>query len=436
VRVLVTTRLLALGSTSEGTCTVKFCNLLAERGHDVICLNGDDSVRPGPLAWLPECTILTLPGLANAPRSAPRGGPVGQKLDAARSYATGFPAAERMARHRWRQGLTRAIADHRPDVVFVRAAGQDFSPHLAMTDVAERDGGAAPAWVAHYHDPWPLSLYPDPYTRRQGSIPWFQERANRRILRSAGAVTFPSARLRDWQCSRSGVALGDRAVVVAHQGVTPTVPRELARRDGPLTLVHAGYLNRQRDPQPLLDALARRLQRSSPPDGAPDIALRLLGSLDDKLTGTKRWAESVTYLQSRGALEVDGQRVSYAESITAMRQADVGVVLAVGRPESPFFPAKLADLVSLGGPLLVLAPPASTPADIIGLDHPGFVDIDQPDQIDRTLDTLIEARGTGTLDRFGPPMEAVTLVSQDQVGAAIDEALARARQSVRTGSGR
>ena len=439
MKVLVTTRVLATGSTSEGTCTVKFCNLVARRGHEVICLNGDDSLPSGPLSWLPDCTIVALPGEATSPARAPRWPLLDQKVDAARSYATGFPRALHRARRRWRNGLTQAIADHRPDAIFVRAAGQDFSPHLAMTDVAERHQGGGLAWVAHYHDPWPLSLYPDPYARRQGSIPWFQERANRRILRSAGALTFPSARLRDWESGRSGVDLGDRAVVVAHEGVADQHWEPLGTADGPLTLVHAGTLNRQRDPQPLLDALTRRLRSGASRGGAPDITLRLVGSLDPKLTGTTRWAESVAYLQSRRALELDGQRVSYAEAISVMRRADVGVVVAVGRPESPFFPAKLADLVTLGGPLLVLAPSASTPADIIGLDHPGFVDIDQPDQpdqLDRALDALVAARRGGTLARFGPPSNAIAAVAPDHIGAAIDDALARARHSVSTGSRR
>ncbi len=46
MKILVTTRHLATGSTSEGTCTVKFANLLSERDHDVICLNGNDSCLP------------------------------------------------------------------------------------------------------------------------------------------------------------------------------------------------------------------------------------------------------------------------------------------------------------------------------------------------------------------------------------------------------
>ena len=448
MKILVTTRLLDTWSTSEGTCTVKFCDLLSERGHEVLCLNGDDSLPPGPLAWLPECTIIALAGAPPEPVSVlgerwPRrlARLVDQKADAARAYATGFSRAQRVARRRWRDGLTAAIAAHRPDVVFIRGAGQDFSPHLAMTELAERAAGTGPAWVAHYHDPWPLSLYPEPYARREGSIGWFQERANRRILRAAGAVTFPSRRLADWEASLAGVALGERAVVVPHQGVgadlwaavsaiTPPAPAP----DDQLTLVHAGLLNRQRDPQPLRDALARRLARRAGDGARSDVHLRLLGSLDPKLTGTDRWAESVEHLQARGALELDDRRVSYAESIAAVRHADVGVVVAVGHPESPFFPAKLADLVSLGGPLLVLAPTASSPADIIGLDHPGFAAIDRPDEIDRALDALVDARRLGTLDRFTPPVAAVRLVSPDGVGAAIDRAIERARWTAGVGS--
>jgi hypothetical protein len=52
--------------------------------------------------------------------------------------------------------------------------------------------------MAHYHDPYPGSLYPAPYRQHVALQSPMQEHMHRRIVKSAHALTFPSQRLLEW----------------------------------------------------------------------------------------------------------------------------------------------------------------------------------------------------------------------------------------------
>ncbi|MCB1007145.1 MAG: hypothetical protein KDB35_23380, partial [Acidimicrobiales bacterium] len=108
-----------------------------------------------------------------------------------------------------------------------------------------------------------------------------------------------------------------------------------------------------------------------------------MGWLDPKLTALPTWPALTRPLVEAGALDIHAGNVGYVDSIAALRSCDVLLTYVVGTPESPQFPAKLADLFSLGHPMLVIAPLASTPADLVGSDSPAFVDRDRPGAVER-----------------------------------------------------
>lgn len=436
LRILVTASSLDLDGTAEGSCSVKYLELLVRHGHRVRVINGADGLVESPSAWLPGLEVVDLPGPVER---AVNHGLIGQKVGAARAHLTGFGPVDRARRRRWHRAIASEVEAFVPHVVITRGAGFDYTPHLAMLDLHHR-----PAWVAHYHDPWPLSVYPDPYRRHEGLISLRQEAASRRILSAADAVTFPSARQRDWQSVRSRVALGDRAVVVPHLGVEgglvlgladPWAPggsaaggRRSARtgRPGPLRMIHAGSLFRQRDPRPLLEALAR-VVATTPAGTTPPIRLCLVGFLDPKLVEAEGWRDLVDPLVACGALDLRPGNIGYVESIAELEASDVLLVFVVGTPESPQFPAKLADVFSLGQPALVVAPRASAPADLVGTASPSFVDGDAPGEFERALRSVIAQDREGTLDALVPSDEQRRSVSVEVVGAAVERSIAVAR---------
>jgi glycosyltransferase involved in cell wall biosynthesis len=440
LRVVVTASSLDLDGTAEGSCSVKYVQLLARLGHHVTVVNGANNLRESPAPWLPGVEIVDLAGPVER---EPERGALGRRMGAARAHLSGFGPLDRQRRRRWLRTLPEVVDRVRPDVVVTRAAGLDATPHLAMVDLR-----LGIPWVAHLHDPWPLSAFPDPYRRREGLLSLRQEAAARRILRTADVVTFPSARHRDWQLTRSGLAEagpggGRRALVVPHLGVEgglvvdlddPWAPGGSAAAwtppdpdgDDPLRLIHCGSLFRQRDPRPLLEALAAVV--ADAPPGRPPLHLTLVGWLDPKLVAAPGWAALVDPLVAAGALDVRPGNLRYVDSVHALEASDVLLTYVVGSPESPQFPAKLADHFSLGRPMLVIAPAASTPADLVGRSAPAFVDRDRPGAIEAALRALVERRQAGSLAELAPTATQRRSVAIDAVGAAVQSSLARAQR--------
>ncbi|MCB1007146.1 MAG: glycosyltransferase [Acidimicrobiales bacterium] len=138
---------LDLDGTAEGSCSVKYLELLVQLGHEVAVVNGANNLSESPAPWLPGVEVIDLDGPVE---TEPRRGPLGRKVGAARAHVTGFGPLDRQRRARWRRTLPRAVRSFRPDVLVTRAAGLDITPHLAAWDL-----DLDLPWVAHLHDPWP-----------------------------------------------------------------------------------------------------------------------------------------------------------------------------------------------------------------------------------------------------------------------------------------
>src|SRR6185312_12748982 len=94
---------------------------------------------------------------------------------------------------------------------FLRSAGIEFQAHVAMAELSP-----LVPWIAYYHDPYPYSLYPEPYCKRSPIISGRQEAGHRKIVRGASALAFPSRRLLEWVLRGELEPYRRRALVVPH----------------------------------------------------------------------------------------------------------------------------------------------------------------------------------------------------------------------------
>jgi len=159
--------------------------------------------------------------------------------------------------------------------------------------------------------------------------------------------------------------------------------------------VHTGLLTLQRDPSALLELFVELADSGVP------IVFRQVGKVDDKLRASQQYAEVSSKLKDRGLYEEVRERVDYRTAMSEMAAARCVVVLSPGEPESPFFPAKLADALSIEAPILSIAPKKSVVYDITGLSF----DLTSTD--DRLLlkDALVKL-ARGELARFSPKLAA------------------------------
>ena len=377
-RILVTVKWLGLQKTSEGLCSLKMLLALADSGYDVVCLTAD---RPpyGELAPRGEELLASIRFVqVDEPQPLGVTGRMRGKLEAARNVALGLTPEEQSAIPVWLSAIREAHEAFKPDYWYIRSAGWMFAPHHAASELYQKLGVE---WIAHVHDPWPGAALPIPYRHNDGWKGWTGLRQARKVLESATVVTVPHERLGNWMQSETSASINNLSSI-PHIGYVSEWFGDL--NDSPYTqgrLVHTGLLSRQRDPSALLEVLAELSGRGI------SLTFRQVGKVDSKLLKSERFRTVVDELRSLGLYQSLSSRVSYHEAMQEMKDASCSVVLSPGTPESPFFPAKLADALSIRTPILPIAPAASVVQDLLGLSF-------DPDDLD-SRGHLIEYLETG-----------------------------------------
>jgi hypothetical protein len=429
VRVLVAAARADRGLTSEGLCSARVARLLADRGHQVRLLVGQAGA-PGPAEVHAEAEAAVGTGIevVVVPTRDSRAARAGWwaagrstrfRPDLAVQVATGGGLDERAALRAWAAALREHERSWAPDVTYVRGAGLDLTPVRARA----RWGGA---WLGHLHDPWPGSWYPPRYAERSRLVSGRQEAAAHRLLQGVPVLTLPSAGLVRWMAERAGVDPGGRAHVVPHLGLplpagAPDAGPGVPWPARPFVVAHLGALLGPRDPTTLLEGWRRLAEQQ--PQAADEVGLAFCGSIDRRHLAHGGWARWLDGLDAREAIAVGTTRVRADVARHAAAVADVGAVIESPDPVSPFLPAKVADLVASGKPVLALTRAGSPTAELLGADHPLRADPDDADAVARALATAWRAWQDGTLHRLAPPAGAAERVSAPVVGAALDAAL-------------
>ena len=366
-KLLVTSETLCIDSTSEGICTSKFILTLHRAGYQVYCLTSDaqltGKVGEFTLPWLDDVPIKHIYD-GNQPEQKLRrkSSTIENKLQAAVAHLTGWNTMTWRSVGQWRKALRQCISEVKPDIIFVRSAGMNFHPHLAISSMK-----IDIPWVAHYHDPFPISLYPEPYRRVKPVLSANQERHNNRILARASALTFPSERLQKWMVGSRSESLLAKSYILPHLASdidleSAMLPITIPICKDQFNLIHLGTILGARNPNTLIQAYQSFLAGSD--ERKAQSKLFLIGPVHKKqLLENPLWKQCI----EQGNLVILDQRISYRESLMIGKLATILVLIEAESHESPFFPGKLADYLWLRKPILALTPDLSTTRDILGV---------------------------------------------------------------------
>lgn len=431
MNVLVAAWDVALNRTSEGICSAKFVATTAGAGHHVRCLTlagvGQTSQGFVPSPWLRTAEVKQITDVrprsigataAVATTAIGRCGDLGKslqrKMNWASAFATGYSVDAWRLVALWDAAIQRAVTEQRPDVIVTRGAGFNFEGHIAML----RSRVDVP-WIAHYHDPYPLSLYPMPYRRRVRFMSALQERTHREILERADGLSFTNERLLSWVLQGDLQRHVHKARVIGHV-VMGLVPEPSAPTDSrSFTLVHTGTMLGARDPNGLLSAFREFV------NGKPTGSARLVfaGRIDDRHRALPAWRS----LEAEGWLVNTDERMTYPQALELARGATAAVIIEADTSPSPFYPGKLADYLWLRRPILAVSPRASATADILGADDPLRVDPGDSRAIGAAIERLWKAWTAGDLAPLLPADRIVQSLSEASIALRIDEMFRMAR---------
>ena len=230
-----------------------------------------------------------------------------------------------------------------------------FTSHLVGLALKRLTGRA---WVAELRDGWyrwNRAIFPD--------YPAWRDRLERRLeasaLRSADRVVLVTDRMAAaFRCQYPDLPKEHFAVVSNgfDPAQFPTTGEPPPEHPG-WNVVHAGALYYGRSLASFLEAAARVAAADA--SFAHEFRLTLIGTLDGSARAELIQRATATQVQFRGQLD-------HASTIEGMRSADALLLVANTTPGAEAtVPGKLFEYLAMGRPVLAVAPPDSSTADVL-----------------------------------------------------------------------
>lgn len=401
-------------TTAEGLATAKLARALADHGHEVTVFTSLDNPLPGspflsaegPLSGItihrvgPDLDLVPRWWIGLARKSSRS--VIWDKIAAVPNVVYGCQVQE----WAWALNVTRKIAER-------WKSGESFDilhsrlnhpiSHLAGLQVT-RQLRELP-WCAYFSDPWPYHLYPEPFKFTVGPATRYRsEQILNQILTRAGSYVFPSIRLRDHMLQGKRAGFLKKAFVAPHLATAEGKVGH-PESNGFLRLRHSGFLMRERNIGPLLEAV--RSLFAERPQSRNRICLEFAGRYQgNSLPSAPYDLQDVVKFSSYIGPEAIWDW---------LQGADVFLLVEASMKEGIFLPSKLADYLRGGRPILALSPTRGVVADCLRDGGGIVVEPDDVSGISLALVRLYDAWEAGTLMKIVPSTAQVQSVSSAEV---------------------
>lgn len=267
--------------------------------------------------------------------------------------------------------------DFDPDLVLTLSKGGSFRPHHALLKMPQFHK----KWMAYIHDPYPMHLYPRPYT-------WVEAGYHKKwkfmmdVSNNAAFAAFPSKLLMEWMGSYFTGYL-EKGLVVPHQINSDEISFDIVPDyfdQEKFNVLHAGNLLWGRDPEGLLKGFSKFLKKN--PEAEMDSQLFFLGGQNHYSTFLSEWKTKVPQVF------VSEDYVPFKQVQTLQKLSAVNIILEAKSEISPFLPGKFPHCVIANSPILLLGPYYSESKRLLGEDYPYWAEIDKVDLISEILKNL------------------------------------------------
>jgi glycosyltransferase involved in cell wall biosynthesis len=376
-----------------------FARHLPANGWDV-CV-----VAPPRDKWEPydESLLSSVPDQTKVLRVDYPGDPVSRMASRLFPYETWLPAA-------WPR-ISRLVSEWKPDCVLTTSPPDNV--HLLGRRVQSRFGIP---WIADLRDPWVRSQNSEHGRGLRGMLARYC--ADMTMVRADHiAVNTPTyVRLLTESFPQHA---GKIAVYTnGHDLSGNEVSRGAERKpEMPVTLLHAGEIYLNRDPRPVFGAL--QSLRSNVADWSTGARFVLMGRWDSAEFDLPEVVRSAGVADCVELIE----QVPHAQALTAMRQADILVLLQ--SEETSAIPAKLYEYLTFGKPILAIADPRSDIGWVLasaGVTHRLIAPSDS-EGVTRAVRDLVVAVRSGTVVKASA--EQLRGFSRAQVAARLAQQMSK-----------
>lgn len=386
MNILVITESLRINETSSGIVSSTFISaLVTDKNIKVTCLyhkNFDYEI-----SWFKDVTLSKIKKtkfkrdkfLYKIP-----------KMIGMLTYVKGIHPKDKLAILDWKEGIKSAISLKKYDLIITLGSGAEFQPHYAMLGVDTKI-----PWLANFHDPYPMSVYPEPYRKKKNLIFYHQEKITKRITEKADYLSFPSLLLSNLMQEKYEFK-DSKIVILPHVGIhLDNLPADVNDskvhlKDDKFNIVHAGTLLGPRKIDSFLKAY--KLFIDSDIEKKIKSSFTIFGSV-----APENFLSLKTDLESEN-FQIVTDRISYKKSLELLKIVDVALIVEAKTDFSPFMPGKLADLIFMEKTILVLGPTNSETLRILGKNYPYHSNSDDMNQILNCLHNLWDSWKKNNLD--------------------------------------
>lgn len=266
------------------------------------------------------------------------------------------------------------------DLIITLSKAASFRPHMALLRFKKWHY----KWLAYVHDPFPFHFYPSPY---DFVVPSYKHKENflYDIANKAAYSGFPSLLLKNWMGKFAPNFL-KTGVVIPHQlAEVNQEKKQLPDFFNPnkFSLLHAGSLLGERNPEGLLEGFFKFLESNS--DAKNEAQLIFIGSVAEK---HKYLFEK--YKTNSENLVLINQNMSFETVYHLQNSVSVNIILEAKSEISPFLPGKFPHCVAANKKMLVLGPKISETRRLLGEDYEYWSEIDSADIISKLIGMLYQ----------------------------------------------
>lgn len=267
--------------------------------------------------------------------------------------------------------------DYNADLVLSLSQGGSFRPHHALLKIPEFHE----KWIAYIHDPYPMHVFPPPYTY---SEPGWKSKIEfvKSVFKQAKYFAFPSKLLMEWMHDHYNFDM-QKAVVIPHQlnkSTNEPIDYPFFFQPTNFNLIHAGNLLWGRDPKGLIQGFLKFLKIY--PEAKSHARLIFIG-------GKNHYSEYLKRVSSNSMeIEISEDYIAFEKVNTLQKKASVNIILEAKAEVSPFLPGKFPHCINANRPILLLGPTKSECRRLLGEHYFYWSEIDNTEKIFAVIESL------------------------------------------------
>jgi glycosyltransferase involved in cell wall biosynthesis len=272
-------------------------------------------------------------------------------------------------------------------------------------------------WVAFFSDPWVDNPFVvNPYCHLHA---WLQKK----VLERADTLIFVTQELRDVVLGKYPSSYFDKSFTIPHSYCSyfsSLLPKRSSADSDKVIFRYVGTITRASTPEPLMAGIA--LAKEKKKNIESQFQFEFIGQSFIDLQKLRR-----KYNIGKEILEVP--RVSYLESLSYMKGADVLVSLTVGSKKNIFLPSKSIEYIGARRPLFGIIPKVGIAADLVRRSRGFLADSSDSEEIADCILEIVEEKRKNRLEEHVPTEDFVRRFSAERVAgeyaAVFEKAIAQ-----------